>query len=358
MIKTTKKGPNMNNSVDNSNNPSNYFFDLANNLLCALPKRSQEIIKKRYGLLDGKKATLEKIGKDYGITRERVRQIIFDALDKISGKKDDINFKKAEDKIIFTISENGGIIRESDILKQLGNGDEKESSAVAFFAECIAKILIIENNKSLRKSWALSESVAELAAETGALAEEILKKENKALNNEKISQKIIFKNSNLSSGQVLNFLRTLSQIEKNKFDKWGIADWSEINPKGTRERVHLILKEKGKPLHFKEIAKFIDEYKLSKRNSHPQTVHNELIKDNRFVLIGRGIYALREWGYSEGTVKDVLENILGKSNRALDKEEIIREVCKIRQVKKTTILINLSNNKVFAKHNNLYSVKK
>jgi DNA-directed RNA polymerase delta subunit len=118
------------------------------------------------------------------------------------------------------------------------------------------------------------------------------------------------------------------------------------------------LKEKNQPLHFTQIAHLIDEYKLGKKKAHPQTVHNELIKDDRFVLIGRGIYALAEWGYSEGTIKDVIKEILAKSDRPLEKEEILKEVFRIRKVKKATVMINLNNSSIFEKRDNSYTIKR
>ena len=120
----------------------------------------------------------------------------------------------------------------------------------------------------------------------------------------------------------------------------------------------MVLKESKKPLHFKEIAKLIDQYKLSDKKAHPQTVHNELIKDDKFVLIGRGIYALQEWGYKRGTIKEVLKDILKNSKKPLTKEEIFSEVLKLRKVKKATVMINLNNPNLFKKIGNTYTLKK
>ena len=66
------------------------------------------------------------------------------------------------------------------------------------------------------------------------------------------------------------------------------------------------------------------------RRTHPQTVNNELIKDPRFVLIGRGLYALSEWGYEPGTVKDVLVQILKDSGKALRKEDVLQLISERR----------------------------
>jgi transcription antitermination factor NusG len=68
-----------------------------------------------------------------------------------------------------------------------------------------------------------------------------------------------------------------------------------------------------------------------------------------FVLIGRGIYALREWGYTEGQVRDVIMDILRSTKNPLTKEEVISLVSEKRIVKKSTILLNLQNKKVFSK---------
>ncbi len=334
------------------------FFDSANYLLSDLPERSQEILAKRFGLSGEKPQTLEKIGKDYKITRERVRQIISDALRKVSGKQNDEKFKQAEEKIIFTIHESDGIIKEQEILERLGDKDKKEINAIKFFSAISDRILIEEVEKIIEKSWTVSKDIVEKAKELSVLAEEILQIEKKLLIDNEIVDKISSRKAELTKKQIANFLKVFSKIKKNKFEKWGLAHWAEINPKGTRERIYLVLKEQGSPLHFSEIAKLIDEHNLSKKKAHPQTVHNELIKDDRFVLIGRGIYALKEWGYKQGTIKDVLEDILAKSGKPLTKEEILSEVMKVRKVKKATVLINLNNGNSFVKLNDAYTVKK
>ena len=84
------------------------------------------------------------------------------------------------------------------------------------------------------------------------------------------------------------------------------------------------------------------------KKAHIATTHNELIKDPRFVLVGRGLYALSEWGYINGIVKDVITKILDKSG-PLSKKEIVEKVMKERYVKENTILVNLQNSKNFKK---------
>jgi DNA-directed RNA polymerase delta subunit len=188
-------------------------------------------------------------------------------------------------------------------------------------------------------------------------AEKIISQEKKLFTDEEIVENLALLFPEFPKKKILNFLKASAKIKKNKFGKWGMKHWPEVTPKGTREKVHLILKEHKKSMHFTQIADLIDKFELGKRKAHPQTVHNELIKDERFVLIGRGIYALKEWGYSEGTIQEVIKNILQEKKRPLKKEEIIKEVLKIRKVKKTTISINLNNSGVFERVDETYTIK-
>ena len=99
-------------------------------------------------------------------------------------------------------------------------------------------------------------------------------------------------------------------------------------------------------MHFTEIATAIKESDFKRRDVTTQAIHNELIKDGRFVLVGRGIYALAEWGYSQGTVADIIANILKKES-PLHRDEIVKRVLKQRHVKPTTIILNLQGKDKF-----------
>jgi hypothetical protein len=334
------------------------FLTLADRMIAGLSERSREIVKKRFGLSSEKGETLEKIGHQYGITRERIRQIISEALKSISEKANQENFLEAEEKIIFTITKNGGIIKESEVIEKFNSDGPEEANAIRFFASCSRRIIEMEEKDILEKSWVLNADIEKEIKKVIAEAQKIIQKEKRLLTDKEIFEKLAVTFPELTQEKAVNYLKVSVRIKKNSFGRWGLSDWMEINPKGTREKVYLILKENKTPLHFTEIAQLIDKFQLGKRKAHPQTVHNELIKDERFVLIGRGIYALREWGYFEGTIREIIELILKKSDKPLTKEEVTEEVLKMRSVKKTTIMINLNNRKFFVKDGEFYSLKK
>ena len=57
--------------------------DLIKEIMIDLSEREQQILKMRFGLEDGVSHTLEEVGKAFGVTRERIRQIEAKALEKI-----------------------------------------------------------------------------------------------------------------------------------------------------------------------------------------------------------------------------------------------------------------------------------
>ena len=57
--------------------------DQLDRVLCELSEREQRIIQLRFGLSDGHPRTLEEVGREFGVTRERIRQIESKTLAKL-----------------------------------------------------------------------------------------------------------------------------------------------------------------------------------------------------------------------------------------------------------------------------------
>src|SRR3989344_3788000 len=145
------------------------------------------------------------------------------------------------------------------------------------------------------------------------------------------------------SRAIHSYLTISKDIDRNILGEWGLSRWQTVTPKRMGDKVYLVLRKTNKPLHFTEIANLINQAGFDAKTAYPATIHNELILDERYVLVGRGIYALKEWGYNTGTVLDVVSQILGESKVPLTKEEIIKRVLEQRIVRKSTILLALTN---------------
>jgi hypothetical protein len=297
-------------------------------LLNGLPRKQEEILLRRFGLKGGEKETLEAIGKDFSITRERVRQIEEDGFLKIKPKI--TAHQKAFQDFRQYFKKCGGLKKEEILLEELGG--KKHQSQVYFLLTVSNDFERFGENADFYSFWSIDKkSLDSLKNIIGTIYGK-LKKAGKPLSLKELSSSSNFK-------FLTNYLEISKKFLKNSDGLYGLRDWPEINPKGVKDRAYLVFKKIGKPLHFNEVAKLIEGALI-------QTVHNELIKDPRFVLIGRGIYALKEWGYEPGQVKDVIVKVL-RENGPLTQGEILERVSKQRLVKENTILLNLSNKKNF-----------
>ena len=144
-------------------------------------------------------------------------------------------------------------------------------------------------------------------------------------------------------------------VAKNPLGEWGKASSPNISTRGVKDYAFLVMRRHGSPMHFKEVADSIT--KTFGKKTHYATCHNELIKDSRFVLVGRGMYALSEWGYKAGIAREVIQDILKREGTPLSKDDIVEKVMKERYFKKNTILVNLANSRYFKKNKDgLYTV--
>lgn len=297
-----------------------------------LPERTETVVLRRFGLKGENRETLEAIGKDYGITRERVRQIENDGISRIKPRIE--NYQKVFQHFNEQLKDSGELRRENVLLNLLGGS--KFQNHIFFLLTLSNSFERFSENEEFYSLWTINSRSLDRAKQViDSFYGQLLKK----------NQPIKLKDykSSVSSKPLLSYLEVSKKIYQGPEEQFGLKNWPEINPRGIKDRAYLVLKKQERPLHFTETAKLISETAL------PQTVHNELIKDERFVLVGRGLYALREWGYMPGTVKDIISGILEKEKRSLSKEEIINRVLKQRFVKETTILLNLNNPTYFQK---------
>ncbi len=328
-------------------------------LLERLPVRSREIVKLRFGVTGDEPRTLEEIGKKHGITRERVRQVVGSALSMIAMHKEYPEVVDIMKRIEQALEERSGVMKVDHLISKLAGKDQAAKGALTVFLESLPVCGTEKESDHREKVCFLNGFLFSEWTEIHDTVIAILKESKRALSLEELFVRFSKRVPNFSQDRLLHFLLVSKAVKQNVFGKWGLAEWSEIKPRGMREKAHLVLQTTTKPLHFREIAKMIDQYGLhgtKDKKSHPQTVHNELIKDQRFVLVGRGIYALSDWGYKKGTVKDVIAEVLLAAGKPLSREEVIESVFLIRQVKKSTVVINL--NTYFARvGKNMYTLK-
>ncbi len=308
--------------------------------------REREIIGRRFGLFD-RKETLEQIGEMLGITRERVRQLeksVVTRLKSLAEQGTLPHIADFETRILDLLHETGEAGRISDLTTRLSTTPNREEQArVAFLSQLCPQLVVVHEDdnfyysvgvKEVRDEKALKARVAQLI--------DTIKKIGEPQTIEEIA-----KAANMQSTLEAAALASTSKQLATLNGRWGLVKWPMVNPKNIRDKIYVILKEHGKHMHFNEIAGAIKDSDFKRKDVTTQAIHNELIKDKRFVLIGRGIYALKEWGYEKGTVADIISEVLREAGEPLHRDEIVKRVLKSRFVKETTILLNLQGKPQF-----------
>ncbi len=318
------------------------YQKICSELLQGLSKRQKEVLSRRFGLKSKERETLESVGKSFGVTRERIRQVENDGFLRLKSKT-------KENQKVFQyfkdfLRKEGGLKRENTLLAELGG--EKQRNQVYFLLSLDQNFQRVGETEDFYPLWTLDRNSVNKARKTAASLSSKMRKIGRPLTLKELNGI-----NSLNLKALSSYLEVSKKIERSQDGLFGLRDWPEINPRGVKDKAFLIFKKQSKPIHFTKVASLIDSALL-------QTVHNELIKDPRFVLVGRGIYALKEWGYQEGTVKDVIKSVLEEKSRPLAKEDILNKVLGQRLVKENTVLLNLSNRKYFQKDSRgLYQIR-
>lgn len=324
-------------------------------LLASFPEKNQDIVKRRFGLSGEEGQTLEAIGKYYGITRERVRQIEAATLKSLKENPDIKKIEPIETAIASTLNSLGGIAPEESLLKRLLRDDFNNPTycrLVLFILNLSDKFFDFSENSEYNRAWTIKRGFFKRTNEIIETAKEVLQKVGEPVTFGDLYQKIDaapVETSDLNREIIENYLGISKKVISNPYQDWGLAGWGEINPRGVKDRAYIVLKKDGKPLHFQQITDLINKSQLSQKRAHAPTVHNELIKDPRFVLVGRGIYGLAEWGYKQGTVKEIIIDILKKAKKPVSREKLVDLVLKQRIVRRSTVLLNLQDSSLFAR---------
>lgn len=307
------------------------YQKVCRDLISDLSPRQKNIVVERFGLAGGERKTLEAVGKKFGITRERVRQIQDGTLDEIKSK---VGAHQAIFQNFKTYFQKAGNLRKEEaMLQELGRA--KWPNQVYFLLSLEESFSRFGANNDFYPLWASGSASLNNAQKAVSLLARKLREAGKPL-----SLKELADISSENEKVLASYLGVSKKIKKNSEGVFGLKDWPEINPRGVKDKAYLLFKKLQEPLHFTRVADMIE-------GSLVQTVHNELIRDPRFILVGRGMYALREWGYEPGQVKDVILRILKSGRQPLTKEEILNKVLEQRIVKENTVFLNLNNKKYF-----------
>lgn len=329
--------------------------EIIEDMFMVLTTKEKEVIIKRFSLDNKPKQTLEKIGQMFSVTRERIRQIEKIALGKLRRTVENTKLSIINKLAREVLERNGGVLLEdkltAEILNTISSSQEVDANIIKLSLNINPEITMTEKTNVFRPFWRFQNISMEDIKTIIDAGIELLNKKSDVLPDDKMGADVLVvtaaKGKKYNAPMVLSTLEVDKRIKRVK-EGYGLISWRHINPRSIRDKAYIILKKSQNPLHFVDIANKITEAGFDKKLVTTQAVHNELIRYDQFVLVGRGLYALKEWGYKKGTVADIIEDLLRKKN-PMTKQEIIQGVLKQRQVKKGTISLNLQKNPQFVR---------
>lgn len=327
--------------------------EIIEDMFLVLTPKEKEVIIKRFSLDNKPKQTLEKIGQAFSVTRERIRQIEKIALGKLRRTVDNSKLSLINKIAREVLELHGGVLVESklvsEILTRIVSSQGVDANIIKLALNINPDLVKMDKTNVFKPFWRLQYISLDLVKSIVAKGISLLNKKNDVMSDSEIASEVksALKDQKAEQALIVSALEVDKRMKRVK-EGFGLMSWRHINPRSIRDKAYIVLKKSSNPLHFVDIANKISEAGFDKKVVTTQAVHNELIRYDQFVLVGRGLYALKEWGFRKGTVADVIEDLLGKKS-PMTKQEIIEGVLKQRQVKKGTISLNLQKNPKFVR---------
>lgn len=324
---------------------------LLQEVFMVLSIKEKDVVTRRFNLNNKKKETLEQIGKDFKVTRERIRQIEKVALSKLRRIIPNTQLGALGAIARQILVANGGVMVEKaffvQVLEAISSEDPNGANIIQLSLMIDSELSRHRRSRNHRAYWRVcsiqDKTIDRVLEETISFLD---KKSDVVLQDMMIDHLLgVFATEfrNLKLVSIQEFLISVLAVDlrlMNLNNSYGLVSWRHINPRSIRDKAYVVLKKSKKPLHFREIAQQIAKVGLKNKNVTLEAIHNELIRSGQFVLVGRGMYALKDWGYVEGTVADIIEALL-REKMPLTKQEIVDGVLRQRMVKKGTISLNL-----------------
>lgn len=313
-------------------------------LLFEFSPNQRKVLKGRFGL-GGKRQTLQEIGDELGVTRERIRQIENQGIQKLKPRVNE-DLEWLLERAASFLKEVGGVRRDDyfvrDIQHVCGIDNTRDIAHKLRFVFLVGGTPHFhKEDTEIENFWYVDEKAKqELMRFLDNTLSFFKKRDKKELLEDKVYLDEL--------GDLIkhHYIAISKQFDTNVFGEFGLKSWPEIQPKVVRDKAYLVLKKQERPLHFEDIARLITELGIDEKPAHTQTVHNELIKDSRFMLVGRGMYGLKEHGFEGGTVREVIRRVLEEFG-PLPAEDVLKSVGERKILKENTILLNLQNRRYF-----------
>ncbi len=354
-------------SVDSAAAYPSVKRSIGEDLLACLKEKERRILVRYFGLDGSVPETLETIGKEFKVTRQRIQQIKTRTVNKIAKSQEArAVLQQLRQDVVEMIEDEGGVILQTYLEQLLLEPTAGLNPGTIYFilSEMLKNVVMeVHQDEAFEASWALRKVSLRSLRRLLTYAEAFISSHNSAVPEDELVSALTMACSSAPRGMLLTGSKLASKllvvsrvIRPDVLGGWGLTHWPTVTPKTLNDKVYVVLKKHGKPLHFQKIAQLINQAQFDSKVANPKSVLNVMIDDKRYVVVGLGIYALKEWGYAPGTVAEVITEVLKEWGEPMPAEEIIDQVLARRLVKRATVRMNLCDHSRFTYADGCYTL--
>ena len=228
-----------------------------------LQDRASDVIMNRFGLTsDGKRKTLEEIGKKYNITRERVRQVEDAALNSIK-KSEAYKMEQAVfEELKQLMHKLGSIVAEHEFLPYISK-DEATQNHIHFFMVLGDAFKKHREDDHFHTRWSVDNGMTEKVHDAlrklyASLKDEDLIPETEMI--KKFFEQMKDVSEHYRDEEIAKRWLSMSKaIAKNGLGEWGKASSPNIRTRGVKDYAFLVMRRHGSSMAFKRVASSISK---------------------------------------------------------------------------------------------------
>jgi len=301
---------------------------------CVKSERDQQLFMQRFCFLDGKVPTLEELGQQFGVTRERARQILKKGLDKLRVKVNLDRLDSFWQQLDHLVVQGGGLIKLVTLTTVLQN---EFDWPVAPYSRALGQFLLLKEADAVFKE---DDDLLEVACDClscdlpGHQLQEFDFEATESFHIQVVAARL---SDHCQKGcpwqkPVSTFHRAFIERLVTESDGRLMLHgnlvlshdrWQGKYCENLEEVVCHVLENNGEPMHFREIADGVRRGNKKFVDSSDHNVHAAVMRYDSIEIIGRGIYGLKSWGLGGyRSISTAIEELIDSHGLPMRSKEI------------------------------------
>ncbi|MEK7137818.1 MAG: sigma factor-like helix-turn-helix DNA-binding protein, partial [Patescibacteria group bacterium] len=223
--------------------------EMVSDLFLVLSEKEREVIKRRFSLTGQSRQTLEKIGKHFNVTRERIRQIESIALGKLRRTVGTTRLDEVNKMAKGILRANGGVMLEEaligSVLKRLPHATSLDGAVLKLSLTVDGELDHVGRSGTLKPFWRFATITLKDVQAVVEGVVRILKRRSTCMPASEVVSAVqalnLFGEKQPSAELILSCLTVDNRLKEIE-EGWGLTEWRFVRPRSIRDKVEIILK--------------------------------------------------------------------------------------------------------------------